>query len=521
MSEPQTTEAVTTLSLTSSTILSSTESVCPECLARIPANRVQVGEDVYLQKTCPEHGDFSTIIWRGLPAFSSWVRPKTPSFPKNPFTEVNKGCPYDCGLCPEHEQQSCCVLLEVTQRCDLHCPVCFADAAKKPVGTTAQPDLSMAEIGSWYERLLTAGGPFNIQLSGGEPCVRDDLPEIIRLGRSYGFSFFQLNTNGLRLARDYAYLQELKNAGLSTVFLQFDGTEDSIYKIIRGREILAQKLAVIERCKKLDIGVVLVPTLAPGINTADIGNILRLALNNMPTVRGVHFQPVSYFGRYPHDPENSDRITIPEVIRAVSEQTDGLIGTESFCPPGGENALCSFHANFVQMPDGSLKALTRHKVQTNQREIDPLPTSPILTPESDPIPTSPILKYKNGGGAELVPTTSNAGCCCGSAGTVIPVEAALGAARSREFVAEHWSSPATPEQGEKSEGPSLGEWDVFLERKRTHTFCISGMAFQDAWTLDLERLRGCYIHTASPDGRLVPFCAYNLTDRQGHSLYRP
>ena len=142
-------------------------------------------------------------------------------------------------------------------------------------------------------------------------------------------------------------------------------------------------------------------------------------------------------------------------------------------------------------------------------------------PESDPLHTSPILKYKNGGGAELVPTTSNAGCCCGSAGTVIPVEAALGAARSREFVAEHWSSPATPEQGEKSDGPSLGEWDVFLERKRTHTFCISGMAFQDAWTLDLERLRGCYIHTASPDGRLVPFCAYNLTDRQGHSLYRP
>ena len=129
------------------------------------------------------------------------MRPKTPSFPKNPFTEIKQGCPYDCGLCPDHRQQSCCVLLEVTQRCDLRCPVCFADAAHNP-----SPDLSLSEIGVWYERLLAAGGPFNIQLSGGEPCVRDDLPEIIRLGRSHGFTFFQLNTNGLRLARDAAYL---------------------------------------------------------------------------------------------------------------------------------------------------------------------------------------------------------------------------------------------------------------------------------------------------------------------------
>ncbi len=444
-------------------ILSKTESVCPDCLVRIPAVRVLEGEDVFLEKTCLQHGTFRTILWRGLPAFSSWVRPKKPSFPKNPFTEIKQGCPYDCGLCPEHQQQSCCVLLEVTQRCDLHCPVCFADAGHSP-----PPDLTISEIAAWYERLLAAGGPFNVQLSGGEPCVRDDLPEIIQLGHFYGFTFFQLNTNGLRIAHDASYLAKLKAAGLSTVFLQFDGTNDTIYKNIRGRELLEKKMAVIRRCVEMGIGVVLVPTLVPGVNTNDIGNILRLALAYMPAVRGVHFQPISYFGRYPTDPTDEARITIPEIIRAIGAQTDGIFQSSAFCPPGGENAQCSFHGNFVLMPDGALKALTRHKGES----------------------------------------------CCQ------PSEAAQGAVRSREFVAEHWASPASPTSLPVINGPSFGEWDVFLERTRTHTFCVSGMAFQDAWTLDLDRLRDCYIHTASPDGRLVPFCAYNLTDRNGRSLYR-
>lgn len=446
-------------------ILYQTESICPECLTRIPATHVLYGENIYLEKTCPKHGDFRTIIWRGKPSFSSWVRPKTPSFPKFPRTEVRDGCPYDCGLCSDHRQHSCSVLLEVTQRCDLHCPICFADA-----GSVPSKDWSMSEIASCFKSLLAIGGPFNIQLSGGEPCIRDDLPDIIRLGRSYGFTFFQLNTNGLRLAHDSAFLSELKSAGLSTVFLQFDGIHEMIYEQIRGRKLFDIKMATIDRCKKLGIGVVLVPTLVPGINLDDIGNIIQLALKQMPTVRGVHFQPISYFGRYPESPTDESRITMPEIIRAIDKQTDGLIPMAAFCPPGCENAACSFHGNFVLMPDGSLKPLTRLK------SIE---------------------------------------CCCK------PTVAEEGAVRAREFVANNWVAPNPNPELLESRSPSLGEWDIFLERKRTHTFCISGMAFQDAWNLDLERLKDCCIHVASRDGRLIPFCAYNLTDCQGRSLYRP
>ena len=443
-------------------VLSRTESVCPVCLKRLPAERVLYGSDVYMEKTCPQHGEFRTVLWRGTPSFSSWTRPKIPITPENPFTEVKQGCPFDCGLCVDHRQQPCCVLLDVTQRCDLACSFCFASAgAQDPAG-----DPSLETIANWYQRLLDAGGPFNIQLSGGEPCLRDDLPEIISLGRSLGFTFFQVNTNGVRLAKDVKFLEKLKQAGLCTVYLQFDGTSEEIYKKIRGVNLLERKIQVIENCARLDIGVVLVPTLVPGINTGDIGGIIQFAVEHSPTVRGVHFQPVSYFGRYPLPPRDEDRITIPEVIRAIETQTNGKVKQESFIPPGGENALCSFHANFVIMPDGELKALTRHET----------------------------------------------GCCSK------PQRADEGARKSRLITAKHWSAPKVERNPTRTY--VLGEWDDFLERAKTYSFSISGMAFQDAWNLDLERLRDCYIMQINRTGNLVPFCAYNLTNQQGLPLYR-
>lgn len=447
-----------------SEILGRTESVCPECLERIPAERVAEGEQVYLRKTCPQHGIFQTIVWRGAPALGSWVRPKTPAYPRNPATAVERGCPFDCGLCPDHRQHTCTALLEVTQRCDLRCPVCFANA-----GGPAERDPQLTVIETWYQSLLQAGGPYNVQLSGGEPCVRDDLPEIAALGRSLGFRFIQVNTNGLRLGRDISFAERLKKAGVVSCFLQFDGLDDAIYIALRGQPLLEQKRRAIEVCSQVGIGVILVPTLVPGVNTHQIGAIIEFALRHAPTVRGVHFQPISYFGRYPQTPGDQARFTIPETIRAIEEQTGGRIRAEHLKPSGCENAWCSFHGNFVKMEDGELR----------------------------PWVTTPTQQ-----------------ACCG------PESGEQGSAKSRQFVAQFWSAPPEEKRVPVQQGPSLGGWDSFLDRVRTHTLCLSGMAFQDAWTLDLERLRDCCIHTVSPDGRLIPFCAYNLTSREGVPLYR-
>jgi len=290
------------------------------------------------------------------------------------------------------------------------------------------------------------------------------------MGRQKGFTFFQLNTNGLRIARDKKYLSRLKEAGLSTVYLQFDGTSDAILKEIRGREILSQKIAAIQYCCDLNIGVVLVPTIKPGVNDHDIGNILRFALKYHPVVRGVHFQPVSYFGRYPQPPADSDRITLPEIISAMEDQTDSLIQTRWFTPSGGPNRYCSFNGNFVVMENGTLKPIIKKQSQS---------------------------------------------CCCS------PQDAAKERVKAQAFVARNWKAPETEDNFTNPVvSTSFGGWDAFLTRAKTHMFAISGMAFQDAWTMDLERLHDCYIMVISPDNRLIPFCAYNLTDSSGNGLYR-
>ena len=448
-------------------VLSTTESVCPVCLRIIAARRIVRENNLYLEKSCPDHGMFETIIRRGDLNTIAEVCERIPAFPANPNTIIDKGCPKDCGLCPQHRQQPCCVLLEVTFRCDLSCPVCYASAGdeKKRV---CDSDPTLEKISGWYDLLLSAGGPFNIQLSGGEPTMRDDLPEIIAIGKQKGFTFFQLNTNGLRIAHDKEYLVELKKAGLSTVYLQFDGTSDSILKKIRGREILEQKKAAIKNCCDVNIGVVLVPTIIPGINDLDIGNILRFGLKYHPVVRGVHFQPVSYFGRYPEPPADSDRITLPEIITAMQVQTEGLIQTSWFTPSGGPNRYCSFNGNFVVMENGALK--------------------PIISKQSQ-------------------------SCCCS------PQDAAKERVKAQGFVARNWKAPETEDLSTMI-STSFGGWDSFLARAKTHLFAVSGMAFQDAWTFDIERVRDCYIMVVSPDNRLIPFCAYNLTNSSGNSMYR-
>jgi len=437
-----------------------TESLCPRCLARIPAQRVSEGDEVILVKSCPEHGEFQTPIWRGAPSLAGWSRPKATVQASVGHAGVEKGCPFDCGICPGHRQQSCTVLLEVTGRCNLACPVCFADAGPK-----ARPDPTLETIAGWYRTALLKSGTHNIiQLSGGEPTVRDDLPAIIALGRELGFPFIQVNSNGVRLAADREYAGELRRAGLFSVFLQFDGTNDDIYRAIRGRSLFDEKLQAIEHCAAQGLGVVLVPTLVPGVNTGNVGAILKLALELAPAVRGVHFQPASYFGRHPEPPEACDRFTLPDLMRAIEEQTEGLMKAEHFRPPGCEHPLCSFHGNFLRLPGGGLRALTSHA----------------------------------------------SSCCCGAA-----EPENKGTGRAVSFVTRQWSAPAPPESVAGMDG-----LDAFLEEHRVNSFAVSAMAFQDVWNLDLERVQECCVHVAAPDGRMIPFCLYNLTSADGKPLYR-
>jgi hypothetical protein len=435
-----------------------TKSLCPICLKKISATILTEGKTSYMVKECPKHGTFKTVLWRGGIPMEQWIRNKERAYIKNPVTKVDKGCPFDCGLCSEHRQHTCTALIEITQNCNLQCKFCFADSS-----ANKEKEPSLEEIRLQYESVLKVSGTCNIQLSGGEPTIRDDLPEIVKMGCNLGFTFIQINTNGIRIAEDENYVSSLKEAGLSSVFLQFDGTYDKIYETLRGKALFQKKVKAIENCKKHDIGVVLVPTLVPGVNIDNIGEMIKFGIKQAPTVRGIHFQPVSYFGRMPKTPQDTDRITLPEVMEEISKQTEDMILIESMKPPGCENALCSFHGNYI-IEETGLKQVSKR-----------------------------------------------ASCCCSTE------KAEEGATKAKAFVARNWSNNSNSNCEQNKED---SDWDKILKNIQKNSFSISAMAFQDVWNVNLERIKDCCIHVVTRDGRLIPFCMYNLTNTEGRSLYR-
>jgi len=456
-----------------------TESVCPVCLKRIKATRLLRGDEVFLIKKCGEHGSFKTVIWRGKPSMDEWRRPKPPVHPDLCYNTVEKGCPFDCGLCEAHKQLPCSVLIEVTDRCNLNCAVCFADS-----GRGEAEDPSLEKISRLLGRAMAAAGPCNLQLSGGEPTLREDLPEIVEVARRIGYSFIQINTNGLRLAADKEYIERLQAAGLSSVFLQFDGVDDEIYRSLRGRALLDKKLLAVRNCKEAGLGVVLVPTLVRGVNTDSIGAMVRQALELAPTVRGIHFQPISYFGRFPGQSNDEGRFTLPELMRCLEEQTGGLVKVGDFSPPGCEHAHCSTHATYMYSAEDGLRLIGGTEGDSCC-STDPLPGGVRKTVETVSrrwrLPSAPL--------SNCLPLVKEASCCGAGSTDTIRVDDPL-------------------------------DLDNFLRKAAVRTFTMSAMAFQDADNLDLERLKGCCISVISPDGMLVPFCAFNLTSKEGKGLYR-
>ncbi|MFZ4523100.1 MAG: radical SAM (seleno)protein TrsS [Bacteroidales bacterium] len=423
-------------------VLNGTWSVCPICLNRIPAERVLRNNEVYLRKACSLHGSFETIIWRGFQNFEEWADTPAPSLDPNPV------CPDKCGLCSHHLQDTCCVILHVTNRCNLDCRYCFADSSANG------EDPSLLEIQNSLYRIIETGKTF-VQLSGGEPTLRADLPEIIHTAKKAGAKYIQLNTNGIRLGNDRDYVRKLAECGLSFVFLQFDGTTEEINLKIRNRPFLQIKQAAIEHCAEFNLGVTLVPTLVRGVNTGNIGNILDFAINNAPNVRGIHFQPATYMGRVKDHPTNDDRFTLDELIHELTIQSNGRVREIDILPSCCDHPLCGFHGDFV----------------VHQGEMIPL------------------LKRE-------ISTTS---CCCGPA----PVE------KNRDFIGRRWQRPEMKNVPGESDHVDLKDMETFLGKVKTHGFTLTAMAFQDPGNIDLTRLRYCSLHVYDK-GSMVPFCSHYL-----------
>jgi uncharacterized radical SAM superfamily Fe-S cluster-containing enzyme len=422
-------------------ILKETFSLCPVCLKKIPASLVYKEDGVYMDKSCELHGYFSTIVWRSSKQlYNEWVNFAGARSDCNDTIHTTKkqGCPFDCGLCREHRQETCSAAIMVTRKCNLNCPVCFT---RTETGEQSDPDIESIENMYkfyWETFDMSNRGAFPVELCGGEPTVRDDLLDIVSLGKKIGFDYIQINTNGVRIGQDINYLYALKNCGATTIYLSFDGFSDEIHQDNSGEKLTEIKIKAVKNCSQVGIGVVLVPCIVPNINQNQIGHIIEFAKAWTPTVKGVYFQPISYFGHYPHLPQNEHRVTIPEIIQAIEVQTDGQIKRQNFMPPGCEHPMCSFMGFFVIGNDGKLEGVTKYRPRLDNKRQS---------------------------------------------------------AKVRQFTKRFW------------------KYNSFKY------LTIGGMAFQDVWNVDLERLKSCSIQIISPDGKLVPLCAKYLTGTDGTKIY--
>jgi uncharacterized radical SAM superfamily Fe-S cluster-containing enzyme len=304
-------------------------SLCPICLKVIRARIFQEGRKLIKEKRCEEHGDFKDIYWSDAALYRKFLRYWSKGLDIDKSSKSRYGCPFDCGICENHKSGTLLGNIDVTNRCNLSCPVCFADAGDDDSEPTIDQIAFMMQVLRDQEPVPCPA----IQFSGGEPTLRKDLPEIVFLARKMGFAQIQMATNGIMLATRPDLCKDLVRTGLSTIYLQFDGVTPEPYKALGGRDLLPAKIRAIENLRKAgQLSIVLVPTLARGINDGPLEDIVKFASKNMDIVKSINYQPVSFTGRIDQEERAANRITIPDVLALLEDQTDNEITGEDFSP---------------------------------------------------------------------------------------------------------------------------------------------------------------------------------------------
>ena len=517
------------------------QSICPDCGKPVPAEYIRYDDAIYIVRSCPQHGTARILASEDAEAFERWIT--FPSVTVPPRVFLTKGgdcpeateCPLHCGPCENHLMTACCVLINVTERCNQHCPYCFAEAGEGGEETSVSKDPSLSVIERWLDRLVELGEErkFNIQLNGGEPTVRNDLQEIIRLCKEKGFEYVQLNTNGRKLADDVDYARALKAAGLTTVFLQFDGIDDEVYKALRGEPLFDIKKSAIENCAAAGLPVTLVPTVLKNVNLSQVGAIIDFMLDNVSVIKGVHFQPASFFGRKPDTRNESgdfdERVTMFSVMDEIEKQTDGRIKKTDLAPISTGHPLCCFCAALMKEKNGELRPLSSGGSCCGP-ELDPLEivrrdrdfvlnkwdVAEALADDSQSQGsrlTSCSLRdsfpvcnkdYANLQGTVGFSQRNPEPCDC-DANHARPHDS--GCCESQET--EHCDCDANHAKPHDSGCCDRAtSFDEALAIFKNDTFTISGMAFMDETNLDAERLRRCRVQIFSSDEKLIPFCGF-------------
>ncbi|MBK5190073.1 MAG: radical SAM protein [Methanosarcinales archaeon] len=474
-----------------------TKSLCPQCLKVIDADVYEEDGKILMKKSCEEHGEFNDIYWSDADLyekFAQWGSKDNEGSAGIQITESDKGCPFDCGLCPEHKSSTMLALIDLTNRCNQRCPICFANSAV--AGYLYEP--TMKQLEEMMKLLRSEVPPCPaIQFAGGEPTLRENFVEIVKMARNFGFSHIQVATNGIAMAKSVEFCHELKEAGLHTVYLQFDGVTEEPYKILRGYPALKTKLKAIENCWAGEIkSVVLVPTLMKGVNDDQMGDMVRFAAENLHIIKGVNVQPIAFEGRVDEAERKKGRITIPDSIKLLEEQTDGEIPRESFYPVPFVLPISYFVEAWKDIPQLEFTvhphcgAATYVFVENGK-----------FIPITEFMDVEGFMEFLNEGAEETGKSKI----------AKIKATAALISAL-RKFIDNDKAPAGLDSTALLTNILGIGNREALAEFHRNALF-IGAMHFMDPYNYDLERVTRCGIHYATPDGRVIPFCSYNAIHR--------
>ena len=471
------------------------ETLCPDCAAVILGRCFVQDGAVYIEKTCPEHGYVRDCVSSDalLYAKASWWTFEEQPGQMYPQVRGGRRCPTDCGLCNQHLSSPCLAQIELTNRCNMRCPICFANAGA--AGYVLQPDYDEVVRQLRVLRELRPTPASAVQFTGGEPTVHPDFLRVVAAAREMGFSHIQIATNGLKLA-DAGFAAAAARAGLHTLYLQFDGVGEAPYRPTRNLPgIWKLKQAVVENCRRVGLKVCLVPTVIRGVNDDQVGPIIRYALDHIDVVSAISFQPVSFTGRMAPADRTARRYTLGHLAHDIAAAT-------------GASCLRDMFPLSVVVPLSQvLEALTGSpKIRPSSHPDCAFGTYFLVAPDGTPYPFPQVVNVEG-----MFTEMNRIAARIRRRGRVGRGDRI----RLWRMFRRHFNRDAAPPgltverfvrslQGLVDKGIGRGEGEKLTYR----TLLCAGMHFQDRYNYDVERVKRCVILYSTPSG-VFPFCTFN------------
>ena len=473
------------------------ESLCPECGKIIRASILERNGKVFMEKTCPEHGFVRDLVYSDAELYKKcerWTYEDGDGILAPQITGA-RVCPDDCGLCDLHISPPTLANIDLTNRCNLRCPICFANANVQ--GYVYEPTYEQVVQMLTMMRNVKPFFPPAIQFSGGEPTLHPRFLDILKAGRSLGFSHLQIATNGIRIAKDPEFAKKAKESGLYTMYLQFDGTVDEVYKKTRGLSSLWElKQKAVENARIADLRVVLVPTIIKTINDDQVGKIFQFAIDNSDAISGISYQPVAFTGRIPTEERERQRYTLSDLAQDIEAQTGYLKAHEDWYPLA---VTSPFSKLLTSIWKYEVAKITSHSdcgigsyIFVNRKTRNVIPITQAIDIEGFTGELNKLVKQRIANIRAL--TALSAQHLLKKFFRQDRVKDGLTA----EICLALFEGVVDKEAQRRVE--LVYNWDMLM---------VGGMHFQDSYNYNVDRVKRCAIHYAAPNGRIYPFCTYN------------